>query len=106
MNSSAPRPPTRGAADDAAARRLRSRPALSASCRTLVRRPATAPLALAAAHLGDAGDSGGRRRGPAARSARSGPARGDLPGRTRVCAVSYTHLRAHETVLDLVCRLL
>eukprot|EP00656_Telonema_subtile_P035855 TRINITY_DN39811_c0_g1_i1.p1 TRINITY_DN39811_c0_g1~~TRINITY_DN39811_c0_g1_i1.p1 ORF type:complete len:187 (-),score=42.40 TRINITY_DN39811_c0_g1_i1:6-566(-) len=23
-----------------------------------------------------------------------------------VCAVSYTHLRAHETVLDLVCRLL
>src|SRR5665811_2271561 len=28
---------------------------------------------------------------------RSGPA---------FCAVSYTHLRAHETVLDLVCRLL
>ena len=25
---------------------------------------------------------------------------------TRVTAVSYTHLRAHETVLDLVCRLL
>ena len=24
----------------------------------------------------------------------------------RVAAVSYTHLRAHETVLDLVCRLL
>ena len=24
----------------------------------------------------------------------------------RVVAVSYTHLRAHETVLDLVCRLL
>ena len=23
-----------------------------------------------------------------------------------LCAVSYTHLRAHETVLDLVCRLL
>ena len=23
-----------------------------------------------------------------------------------VCTVSYTHLRAHETVLDLVCRLL
>ena len=23
-----------------------------------------------------------------------------------ICAVSYTHLRAHETVLDLVCRLL
>ena len=23
-----------------------------------------------------------------------------------VCPVSYTHLRAHETVLDLVCRLL
>ena len=26
--------------------------------------------------------------------------------RTRVLSVSYTHLRAHETVLDLVCRLL
>ena len=26
--------------------------------------------------------------------------------RRRVIAVSYTHLRAHETVLDLVCRLL
>ena len=25
---------------------------------------------------------------------------------TREVAVSYTHLRAHETVLDLVCRLL
>ena len=25
---------------------------------------------------------------------------------TRHAAVSYTHLRAHETVLDLVCRLL
>ena len=24
----------------------------------------------------------------------------------RIIAVSYTHLRAHETVLDLVCRLL
>ena len=23
-----------------------------------------------------------------------------------VCAVSYTHLRAHETAIDLVCRLL
>ena len=29
----------------------------------------------------------------------------DFPGRIRE-AVSYTHLRAHETVLDLVCRLL
>ena len=27
-------------------------------------------------------------------------------GRTAVWPVSYTHLRAHETVLDLVCRLL
>src|SRR5664280_3059499 len=27
-------------------------------------------------------------------------------GEVRVVAVSYTHLRAHETVLDLVCRLL
>ena len=26
--------------------------------------------------------------------------------RDRTAAVSYTHLRAHETVLDLVCRLL
>ena len=25
---------------------------------------------------------------------------------TGITAVSYTHLRAHETVLDLVCRLL
>ena len=29
-----------------------------------------------------------------------------LPGRPALEAVSYTHLRAHETVLDLVCRLL
>ena len=28
------------------------------------------------------------------------------PGSMTVEAVSYTHLRAHETVLDLVCRLL
>ena len=27
-------------------------------------------------------------------------------GRQRAGAVSYTHLRAHETVLDIVCRLL
>ena len=26
--------------------------------------------------------------------------------RRKACSVSYTHLRAHETVLDLVCRLL
>ena len=38
--------------------------------------------------------------------------RGELDNRARlrraagVVAVSYTHLRAHETVLDLVCRLL
>ena len=31
-------------------------------------------------------------------------ARGE--GHRDVCPVSYTHLRAHETVLDLVCRLL
>ena len=33
---------------------------------------------------------------------------GDLtdPSLHSVYAVSYTHLRAHETVLDLVCRLL
>ena len=29
-----------------------------------------------------------------------------LAGLIGVIAVSYTHLRAHETVLDLVCRLL
>ena len=29
----------------------------------------------------------------------------DVPS-TTIVAVSYTHLRAHETVLDLVCRLL
>ena len=29
-----------------------------------------------------------------------------LPRNVEVVAVSYTHLRAHETVLDLVCRLL
>ena len=29
-----------------------------------------------------------------------------LPRRSELEAVSYTHLRAHETVLDLVCRLL
>ena len=46
-----------------------------------------------------------------AKSTRSGQARG-LVGRRRWSrvdssdAVSYTHLRAHETVLDLVCRLL
>ena len=30
----------------------------------------------------------------------------DYVGLPRVTSVSYTHLRAHETVLDLVCRLL
>ena len=29
-----------------------------------------------------------------------------IPAAPRVLSVSYTHLRAHETVLDLVCRLL
>ena len=29
-----------------------------------------------------------------------------LPESAELAAVSYTHLRAHETVLDLVCRLL
>ena len=29
-----------------------------------------------------------------------------LPVYEKIKAVSYTHLRAHETVLDLVCRLL
>ena len=30
----------------------------------------------------------------------------DIPDPGGVAPVSYTHLRAHETVLDLVCRLL
>ena len=33
-------------------------------------------------------------------------AMGDLWAGAEVQPVSYTHLRAHETVLDLVCRLL
>ena len=28
------------------------------------------------------------------------------PSAGKLCPVSYTHLRAHETVLDIVCRLL
>ena len=32
--------------------------------------------------------------------------RADLVGLANGATVSYTHLRAHETVLDLVCRLL
>ena len=31
---------------------------------------------------------------------------GSMTGPDDVTSVSYTHLRAHETVLDLVCRLL
>ena len=34
------------------------------------------------------------------------PFYGNLFGASSFEAVSYTHLRAHETVLDLVCRLL
>ena len=30
----------------------------------------------------------------------------EIPGERALDPVSYTHLRAHETVLDLVCRLL
>src|SRR5664280_1456426 len=58
------------------------------------------------------GDRSGRTENPQ----RGSPTGGDLvcgsycsvgagPRRSH-CAVSYTHLRAHETVLDLVCRLL
>ncbi len=32
--------------------------------------------------------------------------RGEQTGLDTLVSVSYTHLRAHETVLDLVCRLL
>ena len=55
-----------------------------------------------------------RRDGVAAGDGGAGaePAAGGVPGGQdggigeRLAAVSYTHLRAHETVLDLVCRLL
>src|SRR5665811_583805 len=41
------------------------------------------------------------------RTDRGGLAGNQVQGRMQaVSAVSYTHLRAHETVLDLVCRLL
>src|SRR5665811_2588162 len=53
------------------------------------------------------GGSGQRRSGARARGAdarRSGDGRGTHGARS--APVSYTHLRAHETVLDLVCRLL
>ena len=36
----------------------------------------------------------------------SGGTSKSLVGNPRFQAVSYTHLRAHETVLDIVCRLL
>ena len=34
------------------------------------------------------------------------PTSGKVKGKMDLTSVSYTHLRAHETVLDLVCRLL
>ena len=51
-------------------------------------------------HRGHADAPAGRVLAAAGRAA---PGIGDLQ---RPVAVSYTHLRAHETVLDLVCRLL
>ena len=59
--------------------------------------PAAERLASAAATIG-APDGRGRRR---AVLVAEGPIRNMADG-----PVSYTHLRAHETVLDLVCRLL
>ena len=45
--------------------------------------------------------------GAGARRFRTGAAAGGQQGDAdAIKAVSYTHLRAHETVLDLVCRLL
>ena len=41
-----------------------------------------------------------------AQAATALPGRPHLAGVRYVDTVSYTHLRAHETVLDLVCRLL
>ena len=38
--------------------------------------------------------------------AQTGPGSGMAVAALCLAAVSYTHLRAHETVLDLVCRLL
>ena len=47
----------------------------------------------------------GRRRSPPVET-EAGPDRTDDAGERGHASVSYTHLRAHETVLDLVCRLL
>src|SRR5664280_3522356 len=55
------------------------------------------------------GQGGGPARQPDRADLRSAVDDGAGPGAHRVdgpAAVSYTHLRAHETVLDLVCRLL
>mgnify|MGYP003381531436 CR=1 FL=1 len=49
---------------------------------------------------------GGEERRPVHRTAAPGVGVGDRGRRDTFDAVSYTHLRAHETVLDLVCRLL
>ena len=43
---------------------------------------------------------------PAAHDAADGQVTGRVGDEDGVGSVSYTHLRAHETVLDLVCRLL
>src|SRR5665811_2145125 len=57
-------------------------------------------------------DAGGRRAGaggdrfPTAWARRGDPRPGQSARAASLIAVSYTHLRAHETVLDLVCRLL
>src|SRR5664280_2993753 len=57
-------------------------------------------------HRGDGG-SGSRPRGrPAVTHCRRGNPQKIWTRRHGPLAVSYTHLRAHETVLDLVCRLL
>ena len=54
---------------------------------------------LEGARLEDREQAAGEERGAVA-------AAGLAECRTRSAPVSYTHLRAHETVLDLVCRLL
>ena len=45
-------------------------------------------------------------RGPGNEDAEPDEEAAEVAGKAGVGPVSYTHLRAHETVLDLVCRLL
>src|SRR5664280_3157010 len=57
-----------------------------------------------AAWIGRDGDASSRQPRPPKACARAARCLGSVA--SNATAVSYTHLRAHETVLDLVCRLL